>query len=480
MKENSIKRNAFFNVVYTIVNMVFPLITYPYVTRVLSAVGMGKVSFFSSVSNYAIMFGSLGISTYGIRAVAKVRDDGKKLSKVTSELFWLNIIITVIVIFFLIATVPFIDKFSGDFFLLFINTVVIMSTPFGLNWLYSGLEQYSYITRRNIFFKTVSLILVFLLVKRNADYLLYAALTAFSTVGACLCNLLYSRKFVKICIAKSLKFKYHLKPMLLLFASILAVSVYTNLDTIMLGFINGDREVGLYTVATKVKWLLLSAVNAVSAVMLPRLSNYINNKKIDRYNQILKKSVSFIFLVTIPLAVYFILEAGDSILFLGGENYKDAIVCMKVLMPILVISGFSNITGNQILIPQGRDLQFMCALIIGAIVDVILNTLLMPCFGCIGAAMATLLAELTQMLIQCHYTQNDIRGTVEKNTIFKGIISTFIAAAGVIIFKGIINLNIFLRLFLTATVFFSTYGWCLLILKEKNVMEIMGQMRIKY
>jgi O-antigen/teichoic acid export membrane protein len=101
MKENSIKRNAFFNVVYTIVNMVFPLITYPYVTRVLSAVGMGKVSFFSSVSNYAIMFGSLGISTYGIRAVAKVRDDEKELSKVTSELFWLNIIITVIVIFFL-------------------------------------------------------------------------------------------------------------------------------------------------------------------------------------------------------------------------------------------------------------------------------------------------------------------------------------------------------------------------------------------
>ena len=319
-----------------------------------------------------------------------------------------------------------------------------------------------------------------MLIKRKEDYPLYAALTAFSTVGAYLCNLLYSRRFVKIHISKSLKFKYHLKPMLLLFASILAVSVYTNLDTIMLGFINGDREVGLYTVAAKVKWLLLSAVNAVSAVMLPRLSNYINNKKIDRYNQILKKSVSFIFLVTIPLAVYFILEAEDSILFLGGENYKDAVMCMKVLMPILVISGFSNVTGNQILIPQGRDSQFMHALIVGAVVDVILNALLMPRFGCIGAAVATLLAELTQMFIQCHYSQSDIRGNVEKNTVLKGTISTFIAAAGVIILKGTINLNVFFNLLLAATVFFSIYGWCLIILKEKNVMEIMGQIRIKY
>lgn len=477
MKIDSIKKNAALNVLYTIINMIFPLITYPYITRVLSTVEIGKVSFFSSISNYAIMIGSLGISTYGIRAVAKTRDNKNEVSKVTSELFLLNIIITFIVILALVAAIPFVNKFSIDPILLFINIIIIVSTPFGLNWLYSGLEQYSYITKRTILFKTFSLVLVFLLVKDHSDYLLYAGLTAFSIVGAYLCNFLYSRKFVKIYINKSLKLKSHLRPMLLLFASILAVSVYTNLDMIMLGFINGDREVGLYTVATKVKWLLLSAVNAVSAVLLPRLSNYISNKNIDEYNQILKKTVSFIFLITIPLTVYFILEAKDSILFLGGKHYTDAILCMKVLMPILVISGFSNITGNQVLIPQGRDSQFMYALVIGAVVDIILNILLMPKLGCTGAAIATLIAEMMQMLIQYHFCQNDIKGNIEKETLFKTTLAAVIGAINIMLVKKMLDINSFINLCLTAIVYFLSYGINLFILKEKNIMTIMEQIK---
>lgn len=479
MKNSSIKLNALLNVIYTIVNMVFPLITYPYVTRVLSATGMGKVSFFTAVSNYAVMVGSLGISTYGIRAVAKVRDDKEELSKVTTELLLLNTIITAIVIGALVVASPFINEFNSEPVLLLINLLIVAATPFGLNWLYSGLEQYAYITKRTILFKTISLAAVFLFVRQKGDYPIYAAITAFSTIGAYICNLLYARKFVAFHSLRGLEYKKHFKPMLLLFASILAVSVYTNLDTIMLGFINDNFQVGLYSVASKVKWLLLSAVNAVSAVLLPRLSNYISHGEKQKYAEALKKSVSFIFLITIPLATYFTLEAKDSIYFLGGSEYSGAILCMQFLMPILVISGFSNVTGNQVLIPQGCDSQFMIAVVVGAVVDIILNAVLMPGLACTGAAIATLAAEFTQMSIQLHFARKDIFKNIHKSTLWKSILAAVIAGLATVGLRTFVNIFSIVNLMITAVAFFGIYVTVLVAMREEYMIEIMERLLSK-
>ena len=480
MKQNSIKKNAIMNVIYTITNMVFPLITYPYVTRILSATGMGKVSFFTSVSNYAVMIGSLGISTYGIRAVAKARDDKGRLSRVATELLILNSMITIIVVVLIALSVPFVDKFGAEPILLIINLLIVVATPFGLTWLYSGLEQYSYITKRNLIFKGISLVLVFLLVKKADDYPIYAALFAFSTIGSYLCNLIYSRKLVRFKISKDLKYRYHFKPMLYLFASILAVSVYTNLDTIMLGFINGDEAVGFYSVASKVKWLLLSAVNAVSAVLLPRLSNYISNNEVEKYNQTLRKSVSFIFLITVPISTYFVAEAGDSIILLGGNGYEPAIICMQFLMPILIISGFSNVTGNQILIPSGRDSYFMKAVVTGAIVDVILNAALMPSLAATGAAIATLIAEMTQMSIQFYYTRKEILKKVNKRSLLNAILGSLIGVCIILTLKKWIHFNALLSLTVTAIVFFGAYFLFLLFVKERYLVDIFSEIKRKF
>lgn len=479
MQNNSIKMNAIMNVIYTVTNMVFPLITYPYITRILSATGMGKVSFFTSVSNYAIMIGSLGISTYGIRAVAKVRDDEKQLSKVTSELLILNSVITAIVVALLALLVPFVDKFRAEPILLITNILIVVATPFGLTWLYSGLEQYPYITKRNLVFKGISLVLVFLLVKKNSDYPIYAELTAFSAIGAYLCNFIYSRKLVRFKISRELQYKYHFKPMLYLFASILAVSVYTNLDIIMLGFINGDEAVGFYSVASKVKWLLLSAVNAVSAVLLPRLSNYISNNEVEKYNQTLKKSVTFTFLITVPLATYFVVEAGDSIRLLGGSGYEPAIICMQFLMPILIISGFSNVTGNQVLIPSGRDSCFMKAVATGAIVDVVLNAVLMPSLAATGAAIATLIAELIQMSIQFYYTRKEIVRNVDKKSLLNAVLGSLVGLGIILVLKTWIDFNAFVNLAITAIVFFGAYFVFLLFVKERYLTDIFSEIKDK-
>lgn len=480
MLQKSLKKNVILNVLYTITNLIFPLITYPYVARILAASGMGKVTFFSSISSYATMLAALGISTYGIRATARVRNNVVNLSKTVSELLLINLITTVVIIMVLIGSFFFINEFNAEPVLFFINIFIIMVTPFSMDWLFAGLEEYSYITRRNIIFKALSLILVFSLIHTSHDYIIYAGIIAFSSIGTYLINFIFARKFVSIKFTKGLNLKKHIKPMLFLFASILAVSVYTNLDTIMLGFISGNKEVGYYSMATKIEMLLLSAVNAISATLLPRLSNYVGNNEIGKFETLLRKSVSIIFLITVPITFYFILEATNSIHFLGGEDYNPAILSMQFLMPILIISGFSNVTGNQILIPKGKDSQFMKAIIVGASVDLLLNLFLMPKFKATGASIATLLAEIAQMLVQLYFARKEVMRNIKLRTLLNSLLASVVAGGCIFVLNISLNMNAFIGLVITAIIFFSIYGILLICMKEEYVTEIVHSLFFKF
>lgn len=482
MKTNSIKANALLNIIYTISNIIFPMITFPYVSRILLADGMGKISFFTAFANYAIMIASLGISTYGIRKTASVRNNKSELSKVTFELLLINFIMSIIVIILIILSIPFVDKFNNDKLLLLINCVMIFCSSFSLNWFYSGLEQYSYITKRSILFKVISLILVFMFVHSKNDYNKYAAITVFSTSISYIINLWYSRYFVSFKNIKNISLKKHFKPMLFLFASILAVNIYTNLDTVMLGFISTNREVGLYTVASKIKWLLLSVVNSISAVLLPRLSYYLSENRTSDFHRILRKSISIIFMISIPLTSFFILEAKDSVIILGGQDYSDASLCMQIIMPILLISGFSNITGNQILIPLGKDKCFMEAVIMGAVTDLLLNLLLMPTLASVGAAIATLIAECVQMIVQLRYSKEYIINNIDISAIFKMIIAALISLIFTLVIRQKISCCLFentildsiVNMIIYASAYFIIYFLFLIIFREKNIKDFLS------
>lgn len=472
MEQKSIKVNAVLNIIYAVTNMIFPLITFPYVSRILLVALIGKVTFFTNVSSYATMIAALGLSTYGIRAVARVRDDEEELSKTTQELFVINFIATVVVILSLLVSCLFISKFSEDVLLLLVNCLLILSAPLGLNWLYSGLEQYSYITKRALVFKTISLVSIFVFVHSEDDYIKYALIVVLSSVGSYLCNFIYAQKIISFK-RRHLDFKKHIKPMLTLFASILAINVYTHLDMIMLGFINGDRDVGLYTIAVYVKTALLTMVNAISVVLLPRVSYYISEGKNVKLKQLLTKTVKVIMLIALPLTIFFIIEAQDTIFILGGSQYMDAILCMEILMPVLLISGFSNITGNQVLIPLGLDKFYLRAVIAGAIVDLILNFLFMPSFGCVGAAMATLLAEIIQMSIQFNYAKGYILECIKIKEHLKILVSAAIAAIFLILLKYFITGIPLIQIIVFAAFFFSLYGIVLIILREEELIQIL-------
>lgn len=471
-KHNSIKRNALLNIVYKLSSMIFPLLVYPYVSRILLAENLGKVAFFSNMTSYGLLLGSIGISTYGIRAVAKVRDDKEKLSKTVKELFLINSIITGLVLVFLVGSLIWIDKFRSNLYLLFISMAQIAIAPLSMEWLYGGLEEYSYITKRAILFKVISLFLIFGFVRSKEDYINYALILAVSSVGNYICNFLFSRKFIYFHVHEKLELIRHLKPSLTLFASLLAISVYTNLDSVMLGFINGDHAVGLYDMAVKAKTVTLSLINAISGVLLPRLSYYVAQNARDLYNETLKKSIRIIFMIAIPLTILFEIETWDVIIILGGNEYVGAVPCMRIIMPILLISGFSNITGNQILIPHGLDKYYTKAVVYGAITDVVLNILFMPKYSIYGAAVATLIAEVIQMLVQSYYSRSYLKKRFDITCIKRTILSTLIAGIVVCMMKYMFSFNPFINIVLYSFIFLGIYAILFCIFYGKKAYEL--------
>lgn len=479
-EERSIKVNAVLNIIYTLTNIAFPLITYPYVSRILSPDGLGRVNFFSSISSYAEMIAALGLSTYGIRAVAKVRNDKGELSQVISELLCINYICTGVIIIIYVCLCINMRTLNRDIALCIINGIEIIIAPLGIGWLYFGLEQYSYITKRNIFFRCISLMLIFILVKEKTDYVIYGAIIVFSSVGSCFINFFYAIRLKILRTQERLDLIYHIKPLLVLFASALAVSVYINLDTVMLGFICDDREVGLYSMAVKIKTILLQLVNAVSTVLLPRMSYYFSQNKMSEYNKILKKSFDMIFIITIPLSIFFIIESYRCVIILGGNDFGDASVCMKILMVVLIFSGFSNILGNQILIPRGNEDCFMKAVVCGAFADIFLNIFFMPRYGCVGAAIATLCAEIIQMSVQWYYSCKYVPVRLNLLSCIKICISVFVSGLLITYFNLEITHNSILQFTINGILFGMTYIILLIITKEHNTFEIGKEIYERY
>ncbi len=475
MQDKSIKANAVFNIIYKLSSLVFPLLVYPYVSRVLMADNLGKVSFFSNMTNYAITVASLGISTYGVRAISKARSDAKACGKVARDLILLNAIVSTLVVAALCLSLLFVDKFRSESFLFAINCCQIALVSLNVEWIFNGIEEYGFIAIRAIIVRALTLVCIFLFVKKSSDYKIYALITILGFISNYIVNFVYSLRFITYTGHGKPSFLIHLKPMLLLFASVLAINVYTHVDSVMLGFINDDRAVGLYDIACKAKLVLLSLINAISGVLFPRLSYYLAAGDEGKYNAILKKSVSVIFMIAIPMTVGFFIEAKDVVLVLGGSDFVDATLCMQILMPILIISGFSNITGNQILLPHGMDSSYMAAVSIGAAVDVALNAILMPKYSLYGAAAATLVAEVVQMSIQTYRARKYLRGNIDLAEIAKTVLCTAIAAAVTIVISTIQGLNPLVRVGLYFVGFGLVYLVMLILFKSKSLKTILSK-----
>lgn len=475
-KEKSIIMNFFMNGFLSIATLIFPLITFPYASRVLNPSGIGAVSYVTSVISYFLMFSQLGIPTYGIRVCAQVRDDKEKLSKTVHELLLINIVTSIIsyVILFLVTnTVP---QLSNDKELVYIISITIALSAIGVEWLYKGLEEYTYITVRSIVFKAIALVALFLFVHTEDDYVVYGAISIFAASASNVCNFINARKYISFGYQRDYNFKRHLRPILIFFGMSCATTIYTNLDTVMLGTMCNNQTVGLYNAAIKIKSILVCLITSLGAVLLPRASYYIKNGNKTGFVEILNKALLFVTWASIPVCVYFMFYAKECILFLAGEKYLESIPIMQALMPTIVFIGFSNIIGMQVLVPYGKEKYVFYSEVAGAMTDFFINILLIPKIGALGAAIGTLVAEAIVLLIQIFLVSRVQRLSFDFKYLIKIIVISIIVIIVTIPVKNF-QCNLFFTLTISLVGFAVVFLGILLLTRDRMTTYIVKKLK---
>lgn len=470
MKTKSLKLNFIMNAILTMSSFLFPLITFPYVSRILLPIGTGKVSFANSVVTYFVMISQLGIPTYGIRACAIVRNDEEKLKKTVYELFLINVVMSILAYIVFFVALIYVPRLRADRTLFLITGTLIFFNTIGVEWLYKALEQYTYITVRSIIFKFIALIAMFALVHDVDDYVIYGGISIFAASASNAFNFIRLRKIIGKKKVSQLNFKQHFKPVFTFFIISCATTIYTNLDNVMLGFMKDDVEVGYYNAATKIKNILVSIVTSLGTVLMPRASYYLQNGMEDEFFKLSKKAVKFVFLAATSMMIYFMLFAREGVLFLSGEAFEGAILPMMIVMPTLFFIGLTNIMGIQMLVPMGREDAVMISTFAGAIVDLILNAIFIPMLGSTGAAIGTLVAEFVVLIVQMIYLKKDVRYLYSKQDYLKILAALLIAVVSAGIVKVFVP-GVFIKLVISAVLFFGLYGIALYVMKEEIVTE---------
>ena len=394
----TVAKNAIYSGIRTVSTMLFPLITYPYVTRVLLADNLGKVDFSIAVVSYFALIAGLGITNYATREGARIRNDRAQLDQFSSEVFTINMASTLVAYVLLALLYVAWPHLHGYGKLIAIQSVTIIGTTIGVEWLYTLSEDFGYITVRTLAMQIVSAVLLFTLVKGPSDYILYAAITVLSAVGANVFNYVRSRRYATIRLVWGFDARRHLIPMLVLFGNALAVSVYINIDVTLLGVMRGDHEVGLYSVSVKIYKLVKQLLNAIIMVSIPRLSLYLAEEDHTRYHELLSSIIHALLVTVLPVILLLYLLADYIVLIVGGEAFIASADSLRILCLALAPSVFATFAANSILLPNRGERLILRSTIVGAVSNLALNLLIIPQFGANGAALTTGIAESLVLL----------------------------------------------------------------------------------
>lgn len=392
----SVKVNYILNLINTGTQMLFPLITFPYVCRVIEADGIGQINFFQSIISYISLFTCLGIPMYAIREIARDRSDVVQMNRTAMEILFLHSMLTLVgyaIVAILCLTVP---QIQVNIPLFLILSLTIFFTAIGCEWFYQGIEDFKYITIRGLIIKTVSVVLLFIFVKSKTDLLYYGCYTVFGVLGGNIFNFFRLRKYIhrENIIFSELHITRHIKPVLKVFSFSVVTSIYLQLNTVLLGFLKNALAVGYFAAATKVMQMLLTMSACLGSVMMPRASHLIAENKEDEFNRLIQKSYDFTLAIALPMTIGLIFCAPSLITALCGVKFEHSILPSQIIAPIILMVAISNVFGIQVLFPKGKiNIVTLCCGI-GAVADLILNLCLIPFFSYIGTSIAYLGAEV--------------------------------------------------------------------------------------
>ena len=380
--------------------MLFPLLTFPYVCRILLPAQIGQVNFYNSIIGYISLFTCLGIPMYAVREVARERDDIVQMNRTTIEVLLLHTLLTLIgyvAVVILCLTVPQIKENIPLFLIL---SITLIFTVIGCDWFYNGIEDFKYITIRGIVVKSISVILLFLLVKSKEDLLWYGVYCVVGSIGGNVFNFIRLRKYIhkENIIFAQLHIFRHLKPAIKVFSFNVVISVYLQLNPVLLGFMKDTIAVAYFTAATKLMMMVTKISSSLGTVLMPRASHLVSEGKKEEFEKLIQKSYDFTLALTIPLVIGLICMAPYIVRVFCGSQYEDAIITSQIIAPITLVVGLSNIMGMQVLYPIGKINTVVKCTIYGAITNVILNLALIPFLSFNGTAIAYLGAEVATTL----------------------------------------------------------------------------------
>lgn len=474
--KKSIKKNYLYNLIYQILTIIIPIITAPYLARVLGVKGTGVTSYTLSIVSYFIIFGSIGVSSYGQREIAMNRDDKNKCSKLFWELFLLKLFTSVLSILGYIFLIVSSTKYNVIYFILTLN---ILASIFDISWFFQGFEEYKFISIRNIIIKTLFTISIFVFVRNKNDLNLYILLNGLSLLISSLSLWIRLPKMINKISLKKINVFSHLKNSLIYFLPQIATQIYTMLDKTMLGIITkGEIENGYYEQAYKIITMSLTVITSLNTVMSPRMSYLYKEKKHDEIKEKLFKSLQFTFFLGVPMMFGIACTSYGVVDWFFGSGYEKVKLLLVVFSPIVIIIALSGCLGGQYLTPCGKRLQSAGALWVGAIINFLLNLILIPKYASLGAAISSVIAELIITILYFVLSKKyvDIKKMLKK--FYKYFIASILMAIVILFLYHILKISI-LSTVIEIITGIIVYILVLLILKDDMIYYFLNLIKRK-
>ena len=439
---NSLAKNSIFNVCYQLLNVIFPLISASYVARVLMPSGVGLLCVEQNWVAHFVIFASLGIPNYAIREVAHARDSKAGTKRVFTELISINAISTTLAAIAYCAMIFVVPNFKENLVLYIVCGGSILLNYINVDWIYQGLEDYSFIAVRSFIVKLVSLAALFVFVRSQNDYVWYAL------IGVCaigLNNIFNVGHLHKLNIGlgfSNIELKKHIKPIILIFSTIISIKLYTLLDVTILGLMSNNAAVAYYTNADKIIRIIITVITAVGGVLLPRISRYKVEKRYEECASIVSRVFEILFFCFLPIGIGLICTSRQLVLILFGDAYSAGILTMQIMSLLIYALGFSNLFGTQVLLAFDQEKKLLYCTIGGALINITLNLALIPLLSQNGTAVASVASETFVTATTAWFASKTLSFGIRKNVIWKTVVSTLIMTIIVEVFNFVIK-NVF-------------------------------------
>lgn len=394
----SIKRDFAYNLILTVGNYIFPLLTYPYVSRVLGVNNIGICGYVDSVIDYFILFSTLGVFVLGIRETARMKHNKEGLTEVFSSLLTFNLLMAAVSVCILIGLTFSLPLFAPYQPFLLVGIAKIIFSALLIEWFYRGLSEFKYITIRSLIVRTIYVIAVFLFVRTPDDVFVYFTLTVMTTLITAFWNIWHSRRFVHFSL-RAVHISLYIVPILSYGMYNILTSMYTSFNTLYLGSVTNEVQVGYFYTATKLHGICLSVFTAFTTVMIPRVSEMLAHNNKQEIQTIAGKTLDLVYMMTIPLIVFCCFFAPLIIRIIAGEGYAGAIFPFRIIIILLLIIGMEQIIIQQFLLTIKDSRCIIILSSIGAFVGVSTNLLLTPKWGAVGTSISWTLTEITLLFI---------------------------------------------------------------------------------